>query len=67
MQSNLNQRRSTLEGKIPDIKKTLSMVEFLQERRVRTFDRRRFWTSLMVQCSMLDRRIRAKLTTMTMT
>ena len=35
MENNLNQRRSGLEEKIPDIKKTLAMVEFLQERRVR--------------------------------
>ncbi|KLO16508.1 Prefoldin, subunit 3 [Schizopora paradoxa] len=33
MENNLNQRRSGLEEKIPDIKKTLAMVEFLQERR----------------------------------
>ncbi|EPQ55611.1 Prefoldin, subunit 3 [Gloeophyllum trabeum ATCC 11539] len=33
MDSNLQQRRTGLEDKIPDIKKTLSMVEFLQERR----------------------------------
>ncbi|KAI0789260.1 Prefoldin subunit 3 [Abortiporus biennis] len=33
MDHNLTQRRRTLEDKIPDIKKTLSMVEFLQERR----------------------------------
>lgn len=35
MDSNLNQRRLSLEEKIPDIQKTLSMVEYLQERRVR--------------------------------
>lgn len=35
MENNLNQRRSGLEEKIPDIKKTLAMVEYLQERRVR--------------------------------
>jgi hypothetical protein len=34
MDQNLNQRKQTLEDKIPDIKKTLAMVEFLQERRV---------------------------------
>lgn len=34
MDHNLTQRRRGLEEKIPDIKKTLSMVEFLQERRV---------------------------------
>ena len=34
MDQNLAQRRRGLEEKIPDIKKTLSMVEFLQERRV---------------------------------
>ncbi|TFK50590.1 Prefoldin, subunit 3 [Heliocybe sulcata] len=33
MDSNLQQRRRGLEDKIPDIKKTLAMVEFLQERR----------------------------------
>ncbi|KAI0753332.1 Prefoldin subunit 3 [Daedaleopsis nitida] len=33
MDQNLTQRRQTLEEKIPEIKKTLSMVEFLQERR----------------------------------
>ncbi|KAH7882732.1 Prefoldin subunit 3 [Phlebopus sp. FC_14] len=33
MDSNLAQRRRGLEDKIPDIKKTLHMVEFLQERR----------------------------------
>lgn len=36
MENNLNQRRSGLEEKIPDIKKTLAMVEYLQERRVRS-------------------------------
>ena len=35
MDSNLAQRRRGLEEKIPDIKKTLSMVEFLRDRRVR--------------------------------
>ena len=34
MEHNLTQRRGGLEDKIPDIKKTLSMIEFLQERRV---------------------------------
>ena len=34
MEANLTQRRSSLEEKIPDIKKTLSMVEFLHDRRV---------------------------------
>lgn len=34
MDTNLTQRRQGLEEKIPDIKKTLSMVEYLQERRV---------------------------------
>lgn len=34
MDANLNQRRLGLEQKIPDIRKTLSMVEYLQERRV---------------------------------
>ncbi|TDL26945.1 Prefoldin, subunit 3 [Rickenella mellea] len=33
MENNLTQRRQGLEEKIPDIKKTLSMVEYLQERR----------------------------------
>ncbi|KAI0776696.1 Prefoldin subunit 3 [Trametes elegans] len=33
MDHNLTQRRRGLEDKIPDIKKTLSMVDFLQERR----------------------------------
>lgn len=33
MDSNLNQRRRSLEDKIPDIKKTLTMVEYLQDRR----------------------------------
>ncbi|KAI0083600.1 Prefoldin subunit 3 [Irpex rosettiformis] len=33
MDQNLTQRRRGLEDKIPDIKKTLSMIEFLQERR----------------------------------
>jgi hypothetical protein len=35
MDGNLTQRRRGLEEKIPDIKKTLSMVEFLRDRRVR--------------------------------
>ena len=35
MDANHTQRRRGLEDKIPDIKKTLSMVEFLHERRVR--------------------------------
>jgi hypothetical protein len=34
MDSSLTQRRASLEEKIPDIKKTLDMVEYLQERRV---------------------------------
>ncbi|EGN92631.1 hypothetical protein SERLA73DRAFT_190812 [Serpula lacrymans var. lacrymans S7.3] len=33
MESNLTQRRSSLDEKIPDIKKTLSMVQFLRDRR----------------------------------
>lgn len=37
MDSNLTQRRRGLEEKIPEIKKTLSMVEFLRDRRVRFF------------------------------
>jgi hypothetical protein len=35
MDSNLAQRRRGLEEKIPDIRKTLNMVEFLRDRRVR--------------------------------
>jgi hypothetical protein len=35
MDSNLAQRRRSLEEKIPDIKKTLDMVVYLHERRVR--------------------------------
>lgn len=35
MDSNLTQRRRGLEEKIPDIRKTLSMVEYLRDRRVR--------------------------------
>ena len=34
MDSNLTQRRQSLEEKIPDIKKTLDMVEYLKERKV---------------------------------
>ena len=34
MDGSLTQRRKGLEDKIPDIKKTLHMVEFLQTRRV---------------------------------
>jgi hypothetical protein len=34
MDANLTQRRQVLEEKIPDIQKTLTMVEYLQERRV---------------------------------
>ena len=37
MDSNLTQRKRGLEEKIPEIKKTLSMVEFLRDRRVRLF------------------------------
>jgi hypothetical protein len=37
MDSNLTQRRRGLEEKIPEIKKTLSMVEFLRDRRVCLF------------------------------
>ena len=37
MEHNLTQRRQGLEGKIPDIKKTLSMVEFLHDRRASSF------------------------------
>jgi hypothetical protein len=35
MDANLSQRKASLDEKIPDIKKTLSMVEYLHERRVR--------------------------------
>ena len=35
MESSLTQQRASLEEKIPDIRKTLDMVEYLQERRVR--------------------------------
>jgi len=34
MDSNLTQRRQSLEDKIPDIRKTLTMIEYLQEQRV---------------------------------
>lgn len=34
MDGTLTQRRASLEEKIPDIKKTLDMVEFLRDRRV---------------------------------
>jgi len=37
MESSLTQRRASLEEKIPDIRKTLDMVEYLQERRVRFY------------------------------
>ena len=37
MDANLTQRRRGLEEKIPDIQKTLHMVEFLNERRVSEF------------------------------
>ena len=40
MDSNLTQRRAGLEQKIPDIKKTLSMVEYIGDRRV----------SLLIHC-----------------
>jgi len=33
MDSNLTQRRQSLEDKIPDIRKTLTMIEYLQEQR----------------------------------
>jgi hypothetical protein len=35
MDANLQQRRASLTDKIPDIRKTLAMVDFLLERRVR--------------------------------
>lgn len=38
MDGSLTQRRKGLEDKIPDIKKTLHMVEFLQSRRVGGLD-----------------------------
>ena len=41
MDANLTQRRKSLEDKIPDIKKTLHMVEFLQETRVSGLSRQR--------------------------
>lgn len=41
MDQNLAQRRRGLEEKIPDIKKTLSMIEFLHERRVSVTDQPR--------------------------
>ena len=34
MEHNLTQRKASLTEKIPDIKKTLQMVEFLKEQRV---------------------------------
>jgi len=34
MDGTLAQRRANLEEKIPDIKKTLNMVEFIRDRRV---------------------------------
>ena len=37
MDGNLGQRKQSLEEKIPDIQKTLDMVEFLQERHVSLF------------------------------
>ena len=37
MDSSLTQRRANLEEKIPDIRKTLDMVEYLRERRVKSF------------------------------
>ena len=43
MDSNLTQRRRGLEEKIPEIKKTLSMVEFLRDRQVRLFFLPFFW------------------------
>ena len=36
MEVNLQQRKKGLLEKIPDIQKTLDMVEFLKKRRVRT-------------------------------
>jgi hypothetical protein len=37
MAANLSNRQSGLESKIPDISKTLAMVQFLKEQRVRVF------------------------------
>jgi len=37
MDANLTQRRRGLEEKVPDIRKTLNMVEYLNERRVSEF------------------------------
>ena len=37
MDANLTQRRRGLEEKIPDIRKTLNMVKYLNERRVSEF------------------------------
>ena len=34
MDSSLTQRRASLEEKIPDIRKTLDMIEYLRDRRV---------------------------------
>ena len=43
MESNLGQRRKGLEEKIPDIRKTLEMVTFLKERKVRLVYDTRFF------------------------
>ena len=37
MDANLTQRRRGLEEKIPDIRKTLNMIEYMNERRVSEF------------------------------
>jgi hypothetical protein len=37
MDANLQQRRASLTDKVPDIRKTLAMVNFLRERRVRVY------------------------------
>jgi hypothetical protein len=54
MDANLQQRRHGLEDKIPDIRKSLSMAEFLLERRVRSLGRFRIIRHLLT----LDRVMR---------
>lgn len=51
MDSNLGQRRRGIEEKIPEMKKTLSMVEFLLERQVRRLVLRAACTDL---CDILE-------------
>jgi hypothetical protein len=55
MDSNLTQRRQGLEEKIPDIKKTLTMVEYLQERRVGLI-----FISFLTPCSTKSQQGKAK-------